>query len=190
MNPSEITQKYDILISETEHLDHPRVLINICTHGNEVLGISVMNELQKNTVVHGSLNFHIANPAAVAQNKRFIETDLNRTFPGMVSGTYEQRIAAELMRYVPQFDYLIDIHSTVSGMQDCLIIEDNCDEIQSMISVCHYARTVLHMNATKGASLFTATRMPECTIPAIAFEYGSNDQQSCKRPRRKLRWQS
>ena len=178
---SEIIQKYNQLVSETTQLAHPRVLINVCSHGNEVLGLSVMKELQKIPVVHGSLTFHIANPESVAQNCRFIESDLNRSFPGSPSGTHEERIAAEMMRYIPCFDYVIDIHSTVSGMTDCLIVEDDSSEIQSILSVCNHARTVLHMNATKGMSLFTATRLPDRTILSIAFEYGDNGSETVQK---------
>lgn len=79
-----------------------------------------------------------------------------------------------MMRYVPLFDYVIDIHSTVLGMKNCLIIEDNSDIVQKMISACGNCKTVLHMTATKGLSLFTATRVGDKIIPAIAFEYGDN----------------
>lgn len=172
----EITEKYKNLILKVDNLAHPRILINICSHGNEVLGLEVVNKLKDIQIMNGSITFHTANELAVKQNKRFIDSDLNRSFPGSESGNYEQQIASEMMKYIPYFDYVIDIHSTaLEGMKDCLIIEDNSPEIQKLLSVCQNAKTVLQMTATKGLSLFTATRLPEKTIPTVVFEYGDNN---------------
>ena len=76
---------------------------------------------------------------------------------------------------------MIDIHSTVSDTKDCLIIEDNSSEIQKLLSVCQNAKTVLHMTATKGLSIFRATRLPGRIIPAIVFEYGDNDSDTIEK---------
>ena len=178
---SEIDKKYRRLISEVDNLTHPRILINICSHGNEVLGLEVVNKLKNIQVVNGSIAFHTANELAVKQNRRFIDSDLNRSFPGSISGNHEQQIASEMMKYIPYFDYVIDIHSTVSDTKDCLIIEDNSSEIQKLLSVCKNAKTVLHMTATKGTSIFRATRLPERIIPAIVFEYGDNDSNTIEK---------
>lgn len=172
---SEINKKYQRLISEVDNLAHPRILINICSHGNEVLGLEVVNKLKNIQVISGSITFHTANELAIKQKRRFIDSDLNRSFPGSVSGNYEQQIASEMMKYIPYFDYVIDIHSTVSDTKDCLIIEDNSSEIQKLISVCQNAKTVLLMTATKGTSIFRAMRLPKKIIPAIVFEYGDNN---------------
>lgn len=172
---SEIDNKYRRLISEVDNLAHPRILINICSHGNEVLGLGVVDKLKNIQAINGSITFHTANELAVKQMKRFIDSDLNRSFPGSMSGNYEQQIASKMMGYIPYFDYVIDIHSTVSDTKDCLIIEDNSSEVQKLLSVCRNAKTVLHMTATKGTSIFRATRLPERIIPAIVFEYGDNN---------------
>lgn len=178
---SKIVKKYRGLISEVGGLAHPRVLINICSHGNEVLGLAVVNKLKNIQIINGSITFHTANELAVKRNRRFIDFDLNRSFPGSMSGNHEQQIASEMMEYVPYFDYVIDIHSTVSDTKDCLIIEDNSSEIQKLLSVCQNAKTVLLMTATKGSSIFRATRLPERIIPAIVFEYGDNNNSTTEK---------
>lgn len=160
---------------------HPRLLINICTHGNEVLGLYVMELLKKHTYTNGSITFNIGNPLALEKKVRFIESDLNRSFPGSPTGTYEEKIAYRLMSYVPNFDYVIDIHSTVSGIKNCLIIEDDSEEVQKMISVCTHAETVLHMTATKDSSFFASCRLSNKIIPALAFEYGDNGEEAVRK---------
>lgn len=173
---SELTEKYQKLIQQVHALAHPRVLINVCSHGNETLGIEVVNKLEHIPIKTGSVVFHVANELALKQSKRFIDSDLNRSFPGVETGNYEQQIAFQMMQYIPHFDYVIDIHSTVSRIKNCLIIEDDSPEVQKLISMCQNAKTILQITATKGVSLFNATRLSEKTIPAIAFEYGDNDE--------------
>lgn len=175
---SEIVEKYTTLISQVKTLSHPRVLVNVCSHGNETLGIEVLDKLKEIPVQSGSVVFHIANELALKEGKRFIDSDLNRSFPGSVTGGYEEQVAFQMMQYIPHFDYVIDIHSTVSDIKDCLIIEDDSPEVQRLLSVCQNAKTILHMTATKGVSLSTATRLLDKTIPAIAFEYGGNDAET------------
>ncbi|OGY35180.1 MAG: hypothetical protein A3E36_00700 [Candidatus Andersenbacteria bacterium RIFCSPHIGHO2_12_FULL_45_11b] len=174
----EIIEKYTTLISQAKNLSYPRVLVNVCSHGNETLGIEVLDKLKEISIQSGSVIFHIANELALKEGKRFIDSDLNRSFPGSVTGGYEEQVAFQMMQYIPNFDYVIDIHSTVSATKDCLIIEDDSSEVQKMISVCENAKIILHMIATKGTSLPAAARLPDKTIPVIAFEYGGNDAET------------
>jgi succinylglutamate desuccinylase len=168
-------------IQEAQELSHPRVLVNVCSHGNETVGLDVQDMCNDLKIKNGSLTFNIGNPEAIRQGKRFIDSDLNRSFPGLENGTYEERIAFEMMKYLPLFDYVIDIHSTVSGMDNCLITEDNSPEIQKLISSCSNCDVVLHMTATKGSSIFTACRQSGKNIPTIAFEYGDNSKEIVKK---------
>ncbi len=148
--------------------------MNVCSHGNEVLGLHVIEKIKNLKIVNGSITCNIANAQAVLHNKRFIDSDLNRSFPGKQNGNNEEQIAFYMMLYMSNFDYIIDVHSTVSGIQNCIIIEDDSKEVQKMISVCEHVKTILYMTATKGISIFTATRHENKIIPAIAFEYGDN----------------
>ena len=171
---NDIKKLFSEKIQEAQGLSHPRVLVNICSHGNEVIGLDIKSMCDDLKIENGSLTFNIGNPEATKKKERFIESDLNRSFPGSESGTYEEQIAFYMMQYVKLFDYIIDIHSTVSGMENCLIIEDDSPEIQQLISVCNNCDTVLHMIATKGKSIFTACRQSDKIIPGITFEYGNN----------------
>lgn len=176
-----IIEEYSTKIKAAQELPHPRVMVNICSHGNETIGFDIQSMCQNLYIKNGSLIFNIGNPEAVKTGKRFIDSDLNRSFPGKIDGTHEEQIAFQMMRYIALFDYVIDIHSTVSGMENCLIVEDDSAEIQQMISVCNNCDTVLHMTATTGSSIFTACRQQKPVIPGLAFEYGDNSTTTMER---------
>lgn len=109
------------------------------THGNELTGINLVNNLEAG--VHSlpetlDYSFLIANPDAVAANTRFIDVDLNRQFSldnlKHTSNTlYELNLAQTINRKIgpkdsPRVDFVIDIHNTTSNMGPTLIVlEDN-----------------------------------------------------------------
>ena len=176
-----IPNLYSKKIKEAESLAHPRVLINICSHGNEIIGLEVERLFKDTKVINGSVTFNFANPWAVEQHKRFIEKDLNRSFPGSETGLFEERVANQIMKFIPLFDYVFDIHSTQSELKDSLIMEDNLAEIQKMILACHNVESVLYMKATSGTSIFLACRLADRIIPGLAFEYGDNSEATAQR---------
>jgi predicted deacylase len=168
-------------IQKANELRRPRVLVNICSHGDEIIGLDVQEKCIDLTIKKGSLIFNIGNPEALRLGKRFVESDLNRSFPGSENGTYEEQIAFYMMKYISLFDYVVDIHSTVSGIDNCIIIEDNSPETNRLISACHNCDTILLMTATKGSSIFTACRQEDNIIPAVTFEYGNNSIETTNR---------
>lgn len=78
--------------------------VTVCLHGNEFFGLEVAKKLD--------VPAFIANPLAVKNNVRFIETDMNRSFPGKPDGSHEEREAYKLLKQVKEFRYLIDVHSS------------------------------------------------------------------------------
>jgi len=83
-----------------------RIAIVACVHGNEPYGLEVGKNLPS------SCSFFIANEKALRENKRFIDTDLNRCFPGKIDGNHEEYLAYQLTKNLKSFDYVIDLHST------------------------------------------------------------------------------
>ena len=87
-------------------------------HGNEVGSIPGLVELAEK-IASGSLMFPhkltvlLGNPEAALENKRFIETDLNRCFLNRPEDTHETRRAQELIPILSQADLLIDFHQTI-----------------------------------------------------------------------------
>ena len=77
----------------------PEIAVVACMHGDEICGKKAVDRfLESDFELHKSVKFVIANEKAMQQEERFIETDLNRCFPGnLESDSHEKRLAAKLM---------------------------------------------------------------------------------------------
>ncbi|KAM4750246.1 N-acyl-aromatic-L-amino acid amidohydrolase (carboxylate-forming) B-like isoform 2-T3 [Anableps anableps] len=123
-----------------EHASVPPLFnVAICggTHGNELTGVYVVRELQKQKMEKvGSVSITTVetNPRAVAAGRRYTEMDLNRCFTDVLlsspiteSTPYELRRAQELNAQLgpkgsaEAVDLLIDLHNTTSNMGLCFI---------------------------------------------------------------------
>jgi succinylglutamate desuccinylase len=83
-----------------------KLAVVCCLHGNERYGLEAVKRLPPH------VSFFVANEKALKENKRFIDTDMNRCFPGKDGGNYEEARAFELLEQLKNFDYLIDLHSS------------------------------------------------------------------------------
>jgi predicted deacylase len=100
-------------------------------HGNEPAGsIAIQNiydRLVSDDLVlkRGHVTFvPIANPKAYAENKRFIEEDLNRVFRDTENPqTYEQELANKLGNYIKESEVFLDIHTTSAPGPTCVFID-------------------------------------------------------------------
>jgi succinylglutamate desuccinylase len=132
------------------------------THGNEYTGVFCVKALQRKTPPFSNndstlspykfeLSTVIGNPAALLQNKRFVDNDLNRQFSyealekarsaGTATKTVEQERALQLndllgpkqfddddddenspTRRTPKMDLIIDLHTTTANMGITLIV--------------------------------------------------------------------
>lgn len=97
----------------------PEIVFNFCTHGNEeqplLGGEEIIESLDKQAIQQGSIKFTVANIPALREGKRFLYTDLNRGYPGDMSGIGETRIAAQMLPLIADATYLIDMHTSVSA---------------------------------------------------------------------------
>ncbi len=84
-------------------------------HGDEPCGKKAVERvLEEEPGFRKPVQFILANEEALEQNTRFIDTDLNRSFPGdPESEKHEQRLAAEIIDRVEGTE-VIDLHSTRS----------------------------------------------------------------------------
>jgi len=96
------------------------LIINCCTHGNEVIGLCIVNNLLKH-IKHHTINtnlnivFSLGNREAVLVNKRFVEKDLNRSFSKTSSVlSREEKRAQELENMAKDATAILDIHQTTS----------------------------------------------------------------------------
>ncbi len=116
------------------------------THGNELTGVHIIQSLKKRheNPVFDTFNFTyvIANPAAVEQNTRFIDVDLNRQFSleNLASSdtTLGELNIAKLLnqQFGPKqdskTDLVIDIHNTTSAMGATLILLEDSPFYRNM----------------------------------------------------------
>lgn len=102
-----------------------KLLIICATHGNERIGLEAAEELKKKGLTD-CFDMVIANQEALTKNMRFVDCDLNRSYPGKrESNLYEKRRAAEILGISREYEYVIDMHEASSGMSDFIIIAKN-----------------------------------------------------------------
>jgi hypothetical protein len=90
-------------------------------HGNEPLGLEVIDLFKKNPTENVSTLF--ANILAIKANTRYTFQDLNRSFPGNIkSKLYEERRAAEITEICKKYDLVIDFHNTHCSNNDCSFV--------------------------------------------------------------------
>lgn len=145
-----------------------KILLNIATHGDETIGYKVVEQIKKIKVKQGhNIIVNIANPKAFKIKKRFIDQDLNRSFPGDINGNYEQKIAAKLLPKIREVDLVLDIHSTTSDLKDALIVTKLDIKTKEYVRVIK-PKFLLHMKVTKDNALISNAKV------GIGFEYGND----------------
>lgn len=114
----------------------PEVAVVYCTHGDEVAGKKAVEKLLKESSdFQKGVKFVFANEKAYEADERFIDTDLNRSFPGNPeSENYEERLAAEMMEELQDVKVL-DLHETNSSPTPFALFtwmnEETIEDLQS-----------------------------------------------------------
>lgn len=108
------------------------ILFIVCTHGDETMPLEVMKGVISE---YGLENWErkfellIANPKALEKKVRYIDTDLNRVYPGNLdSELYEEKRAAEIFEYAKNFKCTIDIHTTTADTGLFTLITKNTEK--------------------------------------------------------------
>lgn len=79
------------------------------THPDEQFALAVADSLELNPILH--VTSGIANPLARAQGRRFVEQNMQGSYPGNPnSAIYEERRAAEILEINKSYDVVIDLH--------------------------------------------------------------------------------
>jgi len=112
----------------------PKVLVVALTHGNEICGAIAVDRFLKMGVkpARGTLTFAFANIAAFGRfdpknpfTSRFVDEDFNRVWTrDTLSGkrdSVELRRARELLPFVEEAEYLLDIHSMLESSPPVMI---------------------------------------------------------------------
>jgi len=145
-----------------------RIVLNVLTHGDERIGLKVVKEIKKLNIDKNTLITHVANERAFKLRKRFIDQDLNRSFPGKKDGNYEQKLAYKISSIIKSSDIVIDIHSTRSELKDAIIVTKLDTDTKKCIEAIQ-PKYVLLMNATKDTALISQAKI------GLAFEYGKDN---------------
>ncbi len=108
----------------------PTIGITVCTHGNEPVGLSVINHLIwkmriAETMLNGKLLIVLNNLKALEKSVRFVDADLNRLPPGVMRRRkrlmYEHGRAQQLYPIWREFDIALDIHTTSQNAPPMII---------------------------------------------------------------------
>ncbi len=91
----------------------PEIAVVYCTHGNETAGKQAAEKiLEEEPEFLKPVKFVFANEEAFEEGERYIDCDLNRSFPGNPdSDKYEERLAAEMMEELRELKVL-DLHES------------------------------------------------------------------------------
>jgi len=145
------------------------ILVNVLTHGDELVGKRVADEIRRRYgfLIGRGLDIQIANQRAYSEGKRCIDRDLNRSFPGIQNGSYEEARAFELVPIISSYEVVVDIHSTESGAGDIIIVT-KLDDRTRLILESLAPRYVLFMNIKPDNALIS------CAQVGIALEMGSD----------------
>ena len=92
-------------------------------HGDEPGGVRAVERLRAADLsMERGVKLIIANPSAVEAGERYLETDLNRSFPGDPDGSLEERLAAELCAETDGLPTLT-LHATHSTPEPFALVE-------------------------------------------------------------------
>lgn len=117
------------------------------THGNEVIGLQVINLILEHIKIHNiqdlSIGFLLNNIEAYLINSRFKQNDLNRSFlrDSKPDLTYEHSRARQIEKILSgfsQIDLLIDLHQTSEPCEKAFII---IPEDYDLIEMASYWKT-------------------------------------------------
>lgn len=93
-----------------------------------------------------SVDYYCANPLAFAQNIRFIDTDMNRSYHQNLDG-YEATRANQLLSHIRQqnYKYILDIHTTTTEVGGCLIIGERSEATDTIINAAPNLKNIIIM---------------------------------------------
>ncbi len=146
----------------------PTIHIIGCVHGDEPIGLRVIRKLEKVRILRGKLILIVANPNAVKKNKRYIESDLNRSFNDKAH-TYEEKLAKKLSLEIKSSDLVLDIHATNSNFKELAIITNLS---QGVLTNVRYMKSKRIMYAPR--RIFGGNELISQVKKGIALEYGPN----------------
>lgn len=133
----EIDEHGFVFCNELAELD---LLVSGLIHGDEVIGLQIMNLLLNEIMLHKKfdlkIGFLLNNLPAFHQGQRYLESDLNRSFMVNEIKTFEQRRAYEIQNIIRslKIKLIIDLHQTSEPTKDCFAV---IPEVPDLIQLAH-----------------------------------------------------
>lgn len=102
--------------------DPPRYTVVVCLHGDEIgPKIAIERLIEGNVITNSRIKYIVANESAISQGVRFIDEDLNRSFPGENNNTHESQLAQLILDEISNTQ-VIDLHTTYSQSKPFIVI--------------------------------------------------------------------
>ena len=149
-----------------------KILVIGCVHGDELIGQKVINHLRQLKISGGTLTTVIAHTKAIKAKKRFIDQDLNRSFPGKAKGNHEEQLALSLLPLIKKADIVLDIHSTTTDTTSAIILTKVNPSIRKLLITFNPKRVVLMEKKVAKTALTGYCKA------GISFEYGKDKSET------------
>lgn len=130
----------------------PEVTIVGSMHGDEPAGKkAIENILDKKLEFQKPVRFLIANEEALKEDTRYLEKDLNRSFPGdSESEFHEERLAAEILSEVKD-SIVLDIHTTMSYPEPFATVKQVNQETVELLKAANVDKAVSFEEGDSGS---------------------------------------
>lgn len=139
-------------------------------HGNEIGGLEILKRLVSKLIILSptiNLRFLLGNVDAYLADKRFLESDLNRSFKTPDPKTREQKRATKLEEFIKTSDFIIDFHQTIEKIPHPFFIFNyqemsfdfarNLDSEIPLITYTNFSNLTSGLSITGTASSFQKT---------------------------------
>lgn len=112
----------------------PELVVVGSVHGDEPAGKKAIEKLlEKDPEFLKPVKFIVANEKALGKRSRYLEADLNSSFPGdPESDLYEERLAAEITEHVKE-ETVLDLHTTRSTDQPFVNVKNLEEETKELV---------------------------------------------------------
>ena len=154
--------------------------LTLCTliHGNEIGGLEVFFNVvedikNKKLNIKSNLRLILGNVEAYYEDKRFLETDMNRSFGLSEVLTSEEKRAKELEVFLNSTDILVDIHQTIGPCESPFFIFEYEDRSYNLARYLNQSMPIVTHNKKRNFKGKTSTAyMVSKNLMGVTIETG------------------
>jgi len=161
------------------HREGPVMFVSAAIHGDELNGVEIIRRLLRHTAVRrlkGTLlAIPVVNGFGMLQHSRYLpdRRDLNRSFPGSVSGSLGARLAHLFVReIIDRSDVGVDLHTGAQGRKNLPQVRANLDDAHTRELAQAFGVPVVIHSATRDGSLREVAA--ERGVKMLLFEAGES----------------